>query len=404
MRASLTCSRRSLGGHLMLATPREALRSVTRRWRRNLLTTTAVSIGAATVVGLVVISQGSALEVISRLQRFETSQITVVLPHSAWDVTEANLARNLASQPDVLSFGTLVLPEAGGGGAVVSVPARDMSLRAGVSVASPEGLAARGATIDAGAAVLAPSVQEADPYSVLLGSRIAAELGFSLEGGQTRVEVNGIPLLVTGVVRDGESGSALSASIVLSPFAARSLGLLPTNRVLIINVVPGSAEQVSSLLPGGLLPASPDEVSVQYPPSPQSLRAELLANANRLVVAIGVIMVGVTVFTIVTTMQVAVMERRREIGISRALGKAKSRVAVDYLLEAMMLGALGSSLGLLAGALVARCVTLALGWAFVVPPILLLVPLLGLIVGALAGFWPALMAARTDPAELLRSA
>lgn len=369
-----------------------------------MLTLAAVVIGTATVVGLVVISQGSALQVVDRLQMYETSQVTVVLPYETWDEPEADLTATLERQPAILGVGTLVLPDSGGEGAIVSVSSRDLSVKAGTAVATPSGLAARGATIDEGATIDAPSVQNADAHTVLVGSRIAAELGLTIDGGQDHVEINGVPFTVTGIVRDGKSNSALSASIVMSPQAARLLDLLPATRTLLVDVKPGSAEQVAELLPRSLLPASPGEVSVQYPPSPQSLRSELLANANQLVAVIGAIMIGVTVFTIVTTMQIAVMERRREIGISRALGMGRFGIAADYLLEAMILGGLGASLGLAAGGLVARGVTMALDWAYVVPPVLLLVPLLGFVVGAVSGFWPALMATRIDPAELLRSA
>ena len=380
----------------------QALRAVTRRWRRNLLTLLALSISAASIGVIVIVAQGSALRVVDTLQDAESSRITVGLPYSTWGESEEALLRRLGEQPGLVAAGTIVLPDTSQTGASLSAEYSGMSVTAGIAVATDTGLHLRGATMVSGSNISSPVVTTKDDRTALLGSRVANELGVSLEGGRTQVEVDGVPVRVTGVIRDGADGAALSASIVLSPEAAESLGVLPRSRVLIVDVEPSSAEQLASVLPYALNPSDPASVSVQTPPSPQSLRSELLQNANNLVLAVGLILVGVTGFTIVTTMQIAVLERRKEIGISRALGRTRVRVAGGFLVEAAIISTVGTALGLLFGILVGRAATAVLDWTFVVPPVLFLVPLLGFIIGSLAGSWPALQAARTDPAELLR--
>jgi putative ABC transport system permease protein len=171
---------------------------------------------------------------------------------------------------------------------------------------------------------------------------------------------------------------------------------------MVIRIMPGAGAQLASVIPTAVYPAQPEAVSVQIPPSPQALRAELLHDANNLVFAIAAILIGITAFTVVTTMHIAVSERRQEIGIARSLGRPSGVVAASFLAESAFLCLIGSAAGLLGGVLIARVVLLTLGWPYVVPPALMLLPPAGLLVGAMSGSFPAYQASRIDPAELLR--
>jgi putative ABC transport system permease protein len=380
----------------------QSFRAVVRRWRRNLLTLLALSISAASIAVIVIVAQGSALRVIDTLQDAQSSRITVGLPLLTWKESEQALLERLGEQPGLLSAGTMVLPDTSQAGVSLSVEDSGVSVTAGLAVATKTGLDVRGVTMVSGTNVTSPSIRAKDDRTALLGSRLAGELGVSLEGGRSQVEIDGVPVRVTGVIRDGVEGAALSASVVLSPETAESLGMLPRSRVFILDVEPAVVEQLASIIPYALNPSDPSAVSVQTPPSPQVLRSELLQNANDLVLAVGLILAGVTAFTIVTTMQIAVLERRKEIGISRALGRTRVSVAGGFLVEAAIISTAGTALGLLFGIVVGCATTEALSWTFVVPPVLFLVPGLGFIIGSVAGSWPALQAARMDPAELLR--
>lgn len=379
-----------------------ASRAVLRRWRRNLLTVAAVAIGSATIVGMVSITQASALRVVDRLTKFESPVITVGLPPDAWEQSEAELLDRLGPIPQIVSAGTIVLPESGVAGASVQLARSGTSATSGVVVATREGLAARGVELLSGSMPPPDNVLSKDPYVVMLGTRIAQELGYTVERGGT-LTINGFRVTVAGIIRDGSDGTAVSASVVLSPAAARAMDLLPLYRVLTVRVPAGSADSVASYIPQAIYLRDPDSVTLQFPPSPEQLRNDILSDSNNLVMIIGWVMLGVTAFGIVTTMQIAVAERRREIGIARALGVSRSGVAVGFFVEAMILGTVGATAGLLVGVLVGAAVAALSKWDFVLPPVTLLVPAAGLLIGSVSGFWPALSASKTDPADLLRA-
>lgn len=382
---------------------RRAVRAVFRRWRRNALTITAVAIGAATIVAMVAISQASALRVIERLTTLETNIITAGLPSASWEKSEVDLISGLSRSPGVVGVGTLVLPAGGDAGATLSNPITGERVTSGVAVATNQGLAARGVTFREGAGFPPDAVLQRDPYVLLIGTRLAAELGYAGGEGAMRLELDGVHMTVAGVIADGADGTILSTSVVLSPQGAAAVGRTPPNRAVSIRVADGQAAAVSVSVPLLLDSSDPEGVSVLFSSSPQQLRAELLADSNALVVVIGWVMIGVTAFSIVTTMQIAVNERRKEIGIARAIGQTRISVALGFLFEALLLGAVGSTIGLIVGVIVAAAATALAGWQFVLPPGLLTIPVLGLLLGAAAGFWPALTASKTEPADLLRS-
>ncbi|WP_134671545.1 ABC transporter permease [Halorussus marinus] len=106
---------------------------------------------------------------------------------------------------------------------------------------------------------------------------------------------------------------------------------------------------------------------------------------------------------IANIMLVSVTERTREIGIMKAVGAQKRDVLQLFLLEAVLLGVLGSALGaavgLLGGYLGARAIGLPLSFQ---PVWFAAAVLVGIVVGVLAGLYPAWDASKTDPIDALR--
>ncbi len=113
---------------------------------------------------------------------------------------------------------------------------------------------------------------------------------------------------------------------------------------------------------------------------------------------------------IVNTMAMAVVERRREVAIKAAIGGSASQIALEFVLEAGVMGLVGAVIGVSVG-LVAIVVLdpwimskVEVGSSLfkVTPSLLAGVVGYGVGLGVIAGFVPALRAARADPAPGLR--
>ena len=106
---------------------------------------------------------------------------------------------------------------------------------------------------------------------------------------------------------------------------------------------------------------------------------------------------------IMNTMLVSVTERTREIGIRMAVGAKGRDILVQFLVEAVVLSAIGGAIGVLFGWLVSRILNDATGWVTVFDPfVAALAFAVSGAVGIFFGFWPARRAAKLDPIDALR--
>lgn len=130
--------------------------------------------------------------------------------------------------------------------------------------------------------------------------------------------------------------------------------------------------------------------------------------------AFGALALFMGAFIIFNTFRTVVTERRRDIGMLRALGATRRTIIGAILAEGFLQGLLGSALGLLAGYLMAcgvltaaqgplsTFVNIKLGWPVVEPGLALVSILLGVGATVLAGLLPAWSASRVTPLEALR--
>ena len=107
---------------------------------------------------------------------------------------------------------------------------------------------------------------------------------------------------------------------------------------------------------------------------------------------------------VMNVMLVSVVERKREIGIRKAIGAKRRDIQMLFLIESIVLSLFGGVLGVIAGLGVAYVISLFSGWQF---SLYLEPPLIGfgvsVFTGIFFGFYPAMRAARLDPIETLRS-
>jgi len=103
-------------------------------------------------------------------------------------------------------------------------------------------------------------------------------------------------------------------------------------------------------------------------------------------------------------MIVATLERRSEIGLRRALGATRRHIAEQFLAESAALSALGGTAGVLLGIAITTGLSQARHWTVTIPGYATWGGLAGaLAIGAVAGLYPAIRAARLSPAEALRT-
>jgi putative ABC transport system permease protein len=151
-------------------------------------------------------------------------------------------------------------------------------------------------------------------------------------------------------------------------------------------------------------PAAPDEVSVSRPSDALAAGAAADRSFTLLALGLGAVALLVGGVGIANVMVVSVLERRREIGVRRALGASRSSIGGQFLVESVLLSLLGGLAGVLLGVVVTGVFAATQGWAVLVPWVPVAAGLAcSLVVGSLVGLYPALRAARVPPTEALRS-
>ena len=102
-------------------------------------------------------------------------------------------------------------------------------------------------------------------------------------------------------------------------------------------------------------------------------------------------------------MLVSVTERTREIGVRKALGAKKSTIAVQFLMETIMVGQLGGILGMILGVLIGIAISSIADFNFTTPwGAMVAAVAITLLVAIISGSFPAVKAAKLDPIESLR--
>jgi putative ABC transport system permease protein len=194
------------------------------------------------------------------------------------------------------------------------------------------------------------------------------------------------------------------AAFIGFPIAEQYFGFDGHPTELYLRSVPSEVNAVSAVLPATVDPADPSTVQVTQPTD--FLKAEVAAKGayNALLLALGAVALLVGGVGIANVMVISVLERRSEIGLRRALGASRRHVAEQFLAEALLLSALGGVAGTVIGGAATAMYALSQHWSVVIPAMAFYGGIgAALLIGAIAGLYPSMRAARLSPTEALRT-
>jgi putative ABC transport system permease protein len=235
--------------------------------------------------------------------------------------------------------------------------------------------------------------------AVVLGASAASRLG-AMVGEQ--VWLGGAWFTVVGTLHPVPLAPELDLAAMVGWPVASSIGFdgFPTT------VYTRSAESAVSAVQGVLAatanPAAPNEVSVSRPSD--ALVAQQAADSalGGLLLGLGAVALLVGGIGVANTMVISVLERRAEIGLRRSLGATRGQIRSQFLVESLLLSAIGGVGGVVVGIGITSVYASTRGWPTVVPAWAVLGGLAAtLVIGALAGLYPAVRAARLPPTAAL---
>jgi putative ABC transport system permease protein len=241
--------------------------------------------------------------------------------------------------------------------------------------------------------------------TVVLGDQAAATLGIARLDQPTRVWLGGHWFTVVGILEPLPLAPELDRSALVGfPVAARLLGYQGHPSRIYLRTTTQQTTQVAGLLAATADPQHPEQVQASRPSDALTARVAAKAATTGLFLGLGAVALLVGGIGIANVMVIGVLERRSEIGLRRALGAARGHVAAQFLVESLLLAALGGTTGVAIGAAITVGVADRQQWAVQLPALAVWGGLTAAVaVGVVAGLYPALRAARLAPTDALRS-
>jgi putative ABC transport system permease protein len=389
--------------------PRDVLRvggaGLRTRPLRAVLSALGIAIGIAAMVAVVGISSSSRAELDRTLAALGTNLLTVA-PGNTLAGADATLPMESVSMisrigpikdvaatgkvPDTKVYRSDRIPVGQSGGITVQAAQLDLPQTVGATVADGTWLNA---------------ATEKYP-AVVLGSASAERLGIPTAGPDIQVYLGGTWFTVVGILDSAPLVPEIdSAALIGWPAAETYLDFDGHPTVVYTRTADTAVESVRGVLGATANPKSPNEVKVSRPSDALAARQATDRAFTGLLLGLGAVALLVGGVGVANTMVISVLERRAEIGLRRSLGATRRQILLQFLAESLLLSALGGVGGAVLGVAVTTFYATTQSWPTVVPAWAMGGGIAAtLLIGALAGLYPAIRAARLAPTEALAAA
>lgn len=370
---------------------------------RSSLSALGISIGIASLVGVLGLSESSKSDLLDQLSALGTNLLVVqagsgfgfgdaALPETARGMVDrVGTVEQVAATVPVAGavYRSDLMPEGQTGG--MTIVATDSSLLETLNLGMADGVFLGGASNEYPAVVLgAVAAERLGIDEVVTGTLIWM--------ADTWVEVIGI-LDPFALAPDLDRSVFISLQVAIDYFDSDGI---PT--ALYLRVDPDWVNQTRNLLPATVDPENPEEVEVTRPSDVLEAEAAAETAFSGLFLGLGAVALLVGGIGIANVMVIGVIERRGEIGLRRAIGATRAHIRRQFFTESLILSTIGGLAGVAIGSAVTAGYSTLQGWRIIIPTVALAGGLVAaILIGACAGIYPAMRAARMSPTEALRA-
>jgi putative ABC transport system permease protein len=371
---------------------------------RACLSALGIAIGVAAIVAVLGLSASSQAGLLAEINQLGTNLLTVSNGQSLTGgavelpTTAPAMIDRIAGVRRVQSMGAVTSVGAYRSPYIPPVDTNGFTVQA----ASLNLLPVIATTIRQGHYLNGATAQE--PVTVL-GAVAAQLLGIDHIYPNERIWLGGQWFYLEGILNPAALASEIDTSVLVGyPAAKKYLGFDGHPSTIYLRAQTYRVNTVYNLLAATTNPENPSDVNVSQPSDALVAQADAKNAFNGLFLGLGAVALLVGAVGVANIMIISVLERRSEIGLRRALGATRGQIRTQFLSEAVVLGLLGGTAGVILGVVSTAIYARTKHWATIIPTEAWAGGLAAsLIIGAVSGLIPAIRAARLSPTEALWS-